>query len=76
MQDQLTNINSFLQKKLWDCIAQIKMYHCYAFNSAFRNSKIINISMKFHKEILKALKIKDKKKLKTIILEYRIPSLP
>jgi DNA-binding FadR family transcriptional regulator len=34
------------------------------------------MSMKFHKEILKALKIKDKKKLKTIILEHWIPPLP
>lgn len=76
MWDYLTNINSFLQKKLRDSIDQIKMDKSYALNSAFRNSKIINISMKFHKEILKALKIKDKKKLKTIILEHWIPPLP
>jgi DNA-binding GntR family transcriptional regulator len=76
MWDYLTNINSFLQKKLRDSIDQIKMDKSYALNSAFQNSKIINMSMKFHKEILKALKIKDKKKLKTIILEHWIPPLP
>ncbi len=76
MWDYLTNINSFLQKKLRDSIDQIKMDKSYALNSAFQNSKIINMSMKFHKEILKALKIKDKKKLKTIILKHWIPPLP
>lgn len=74
--NHLTNINIFLQKKLRDFVSQIKMHKSYALNSAFRNSKIINISMKSHKEILKALKIKDKKKLKTIILEHWIPPLP
>jgi len=73
--DYLTEKNSYLQKELRACADQIKMC-TYPLKSAFKDPKIIKKSMNAHKEIVEALKTKNKAKLETIIFEHWIPPLP
>jgi len=73
--DHLTDINSYLQKALRHCSIQIRLYN-YALNSIFRKPEIFERSMNAHEEIMEALKIKNKKKLKIIVLEHWVPPLP
>lgn len=67
--DYLTEKNNFLQKELHACIDQIKMC-IHPLKSAFEDPKIIKKSMNVHKEIMGALKKKNKAKLETIIFEH------
>jgi DNA-binding GntR family transcriptional regulator len=73
--DYLTEENSYLQKELRVCIDQIRMC-IYPLKSAFKDPEIIKRSMNAHKEIMGALKEKNKAKLETIIFEHWIPPLP
>jgi len=73
--DYLTEKNSYLQKELRACVNQIKMC-TYPLKSAFKDPKIIKKSMNAHKEIMEALKEKNKAKLETIIFGHWIPPLP
>ena len=73
--DYLTEKNSYLQKELRACVNQIRMC-AYPLKSAFKDPKIIKKSMNAHKEIMEALKEKNKAKLETIIFGHWIPPLP
>ncbi len=73
--DYLTENNSYLQKELRACADQIKMC-TYPLKSAFKDPQIIKKSMNAHKEIMAALKAKNKAKLETIIFGHWIPPLP
>ena len=63
------NPNEFLHKNLQFCIIQIKRYS-YLLNHLFQNPKSLKKSMSEHKEILKALKNKEKAKLKALALKH------
>ncbi len=72
--DYLSKKNSYLQKELRACVNQIKMC-TYPLKSAFKDPKIIKKSMSSHKEIMEALKAKNKAKLETVVYEHWIPPL-
>ena len=73
--DNLTDINSYLQKTLRQCIIQIRLCY-YTLNAVFRRPEILEMSMNAHEEVMEALKIKNKKKLKFITLDHWILPLP
>jgi len=73
--DSLRNKNDFLLKELNYCANQVKMCS-YPLTSAFKNPKILKRSMIAHKEIIEALKSKDKKRLETVIFDHWVPPLP
>jgi len=70
--DHLTN--KYLQKTLKNCLTHIRRCY-YTLNSVVYKKEIIDISMKAHKDILEALKKKDKKKLKFLIQNQWNPPL-
>jgi len=69
--DYLTEKNNFLQKELHVCINQIKMC-IHPLKNALEDPEIIKKSMNAHKEIMGAIKKKNKAKLETIIFEHWI----
>jgi DNA-binding GntR family transcriptional regulator len=73
--DSLKNKNDFLMKELNYCANQVKMCS-YPLTSTFKNPKTMKRSMIAHKEIIEALKSKDKKKLEIITYDHWVPPLP
>jgi DNA-binding GntR family transcriptional regulator len=73
--DYLTEKNIYLQKELRACTDQIMMC-TYPLKSAFKDPKIIKKSMNAHKDIMDALKAKNKAKLETIVYEHWVPPFP
>jgi DNA-binding GntR family transcriptional regulator len=73
--DLLTDKNMFLLKELRYCVIQLKMCY-YPLNRAFEDPKIMRKSMTLHKDILRAIKEKNLKKLETIIFDHWTPPLP
>ena len=73
--DYLTDKNRFLQKELRSCVNHVKMCY-YPLNRAFQDPKILRKSMNAHKEIMVALKEKNKAKLEAIVCDHWIPPLP
>ncbi len=71
----LKNKNDFLLKELNYCANQVKLCS-YPLTSAFKNPKILKKSMIAHKEIIEALKSKDKKRLETVTFDHWVPPLP
>jgi len=61
--------NSFLQKTLRNCLDHVRKCY-YSLNSASQNNKVLEGSMKFHKEILEAINRKDKEKNFKFILFF------
>ena len=73
--ESLRDKNDFLMKELNYCANQVKMCS-YPLTSAFKNPKLMKKSMIAHKEIIEALKNKDKKKLEIITFDHWVPPLP
>lgn len=73
--ESLRDKNDFLMKELNYCANQVKMCS-YPLTSAFKNPKIMKKSMNAHKEIIEALKNKDKKRLEIITFDHWVPPLP
>jgi DNA-binding GntR family transcriptional regulator len=73
--DYLADKNRFLQKELRSCVNQVKMCF-YPLHRAFQDPKILRKSMNAHKEIMVALKEKNKAKLEAIVFDHWIPPLP
>jgi DNA-binding GntR family transcriptional regulator len=73
--DSLKNKNDFLMKELNYCANQVKMCS-YPLTSTFKNPKTMKRSMIAHKEIIEALKSKDKKNLEIITYDHWVPPLP
>ncbi len=67
--------NDFLQELLFHCSIKIKRY-TFILNQALANSENLSRSMSTHQEILKALKNKEKEKLKILISKHWVPPLP
>jgi len=66
--------NDFLNENLRFCLTQIHRY-IYALDRVFRQSKSLEKSINDHKAILRALKNKDKKKLKSLVMNHWTPPL-
>jgi len=73
--DSLKNMNDFLMKELNYCANQIKMCS-YPLTSAFKNPKIMKRSMIAHKEIIEALKNRNRQKLEAVVFDHWVPPLP
>lgn len=73
--NSLKNKNDFLMNELNYCANQVKMCS-YPLTSAFKNPKIMKRSMIAHKEIIEALKSRDKKRLEIITFDHWVPPLP
>ncbi|MDH5705485.1 MAG: GntR family transcriptional regulator [Candidatus Aminicenantes bacterium] len=73
--NSLKNKNEFLMKELNYCANQVKMCS-YPLTSAFKNPKIMKKSMIAHKEIIEALKNRNKQKLETVVYDHWVPPLP
>jgi DNA-binding GntR family transcriptional regulator len=73
--DHLKGKNDFLKDELYSCVNQARMCF-YPLLNIFKDPKILKKSMSSHKEIVQALKEKDKAKLETIVYEHWIPPLP
>jgi len=80
--DKYIAINQDIHKKIWECIPnrflqatlhyvnnQMLRYN-YARLYAFRKPGVLKKSLKEHKEILRALKNKDKKKIKNLMVKH------
>jgi len=67
--------NDFLLELLQLCINQTKRYSS-ALNLSLADSKTLSRSITLHKEIARALKLKEKRKLRMLGREYWTPPLP
>jgi len=67
--------NEFLREILESTLLQIRKYS-HALSPNLPDSETFTKSMNNHKELMKALKMKDKKKLKTILSKHWFPPLP
>lgn len=75
-------LNTEIHQRIWDCIPhrflrQVLYYvsgHMFRYNAArayaFGKAGVLERSLEEHKEILHAFKIRDKKKLKTLMLRH------
>ena len=67
--------NEFLRDILESALLQIRKFS-HALSPDYTDSETFTNSMNNHKELMKALKMKDKKKLKTILSKHWYPPLP
>ncbi len=80
--DKFIAVNQEIHKKMWKCIPnrflQATLHHVnnqmlrynYARLYAFRKPGVLQRSLKEHQEILSALKNKDKKKIKNLVVKH------
>jgi DNA-binding GntR family transcriptional regulator len=73
--DYLTGKNNFLKDELYSCVNQARMCF-YPLINIYKETRVLKKSMSSHKEIMEALKAKNKAKLETIVYEHWTPPLP
>jgi DNA-binding GntR family transcriptional regulator len=67
--------NDFLYQSLCFCLTQINRY-IQMMDRLYQFAKTEEKSLKEHEEIIKALKARDKRNLKTVVVNHWIPQMP